>query len=401
MLRNALVLLLTACCLTALAAEPATPEESPAQLWARVQKTLCPLDMTIQKDEIVTSDTNPAIQLRRVEVKFYSQEIEGRKWGHPCVVYMPADPKVYQSPERRGKVVIVGQRSWDGLATGPWRGAFLGNYGEPIAARTGYPTMICPVPGEYDGENGREISIGFLGRFYRSTGRLFDHPHFRIGVPYLRAMDVMAKLMGIDKGDICAVIGGHSKRATPAYIMAAADPRIVGVVYMGNESYWNERHLASPERAVYPPYAQKWVEAKTLYIGSTNEDGYALFDINKVVDLMHPPWTVEMVPNWRHSSQSVVHPMDSMMWIEHCFDGRPSRRSPISPTRTRGRTSSGAAASTARAAARCSAAGSTRRTRSSRRACGTSTTTIRPTGATCTGIPSGWSPWATASGKVT
>ena len=31
----------------------------------------------IQKDEIVQSDTRPDMKLRRVEVKFYSQELEG------------------------------------------------------------------------------------------------------------------------------------------------------------------------------------------------------------------------------------------------------------------------------------------------------------------------------------
>ena len=111
---------------------------NPDALWTRFQKHNIPFDFTIEKDEVIPSDTDPGLKLRRVEVKFYSQEINGKKWGHPCVVFLPADP------ERRsgGKVVIVGQRSWDGLATGPWRSAFLGNYGEPIAARTGYPTMI-------------------------------------------------------------------------------------------------------------------------------------------------------------------------------------------------------------------------------------------------------------------
>ena len=320
--RIAVAFLLCIPCL-AMAAEPATPEESPAQIWARLEKTLIPLEWTIQKDEIVTSDTDPTQKLRRVELKFYSQELEGRKWGHPCVVFIPADRAAYMAPGRRGKVVIVGQRSWDGLATGPWRGSFLGNYGEPIAARTGYPTMICPVPGEYDGEDGRELSIGYINGLYRTSGDLADHPHFRIGVPYLRALDVMADLLKLERGEIRAVIGGHSKRGTPAYTVAAADPRIVGVVYMGNESYWRDANLEGPDRVMLPPYTQKWVKAPTLYIGGTNEDGYSIFAINNVVERMHPRWSVEMVPNYRHASQSEKHPLDWMMWIAHCFEGRP------------------------------------------------------------------------------
>ncbi|MBE7560707.1 hypothetical protein HS125_17905 [bacterium] len=298
-------------------------EETPAGLWARCRPTLLPYNYTIVKDEIVPSDTVVGMKLRRIEVKFYSQELEGRKWGHPCVIFAPAERRLYARGARRGRVVIVGQRSWDGLATGPWRDAFLGNYGEPIAARTGYPTMICPVPGEYDGEDGREISIGFLSAYYQKTGQLYDHPLFRIGVPYLLALDVMADVLRLPRQDIRAVVGGHSKRATPIPAMAAADPRIVGIVYMGNESAWSRHHLESKERVLYPPYCRKWSNAKTLYIGGTNEDGYAMYRINAIQASMGNSWTIEMVPNYRHASQSEKHPLDWMMWIAHVFDGRP------------------------------------------------------------------------------
>jgi len=225
----AVIALLTLSCLPSLAAaaEPKWDDvdekdlATPTQMLEGCGDTLLPLRWTIEKDEIVTSDTNPAIKLRRIEVKFYTSLLEGRKWGHPSVVFMPADPKAYLAPGRRGKVVVVGQRSWDGLATGPWRSAFLGNYGEPIAASTGYPTMICPVPGEYDNENGREISIGFLNNRGRKTKNLSDSAHVRLAIPYLYAMDVMAGLMKIDRSEIRAVIGGHSKRAPAAFNAAA------------------------------------------------------------------------------------------------------------------------------------------------------------------------------------
>jgi len=315
------VLLLTA---VAKAAEPSEPVlETPHEMWQRCQKTLLPFNYEVQKDEIVRSDTDPRQRLRRIEVKFYSQQIDGKKWGHPCVVFMPADPRTYNGPERRGKVVIVGQRSWDGLATGPWRSSFLGNYGEPIAARTGYPTMICPNPGEYDGSGGREISIGFLRSRLRQTGDPVDHTHFRLAMVYLRALDVMAEVLGVDRTEIRAVIGGHSKRATSAHAAASADPRIVGVVYMGNESVWTADHMKSPYRAVYPPFAQRWTEASVLYIGATNEDGYEMYNINRLVQMMKRPWTVEYIPNYRHASQSEKHFIDWQMWIAHVFQGRP------------------------------------------------------------------------------
>lgn len=299
------------------------PSPTPRQVWDRFRATLPPLDYRIEKDEVVPSDTDPRVKLRRIEVKFYSQVIEGKAWGHPCVVYLPADRKVYDAPRRRGKIVVVGQRSWDGLATGPWRNSYLGNYGEPIAARTGYPTMVCPVPGEYDATRGQEISIGFLGAKSKASQDPADHNYFRLAVPYLRALDVMAGILRIDPEKIRAVIGGHSKRATSAYTAAAVDPdRIIGVVYMGNESTW-ESLAEPPWRTVSPAFSRTSVKAKVLYIGGTNEDGYRMFAINRIQEMMGGSWTIEMVPNYRHSSMSETHFMDWRMWVAHLFDGRP------------------------------------------------------------------------------
>lgn len=313
----------------AAAEEPFVPDdqlETPAEIWQRCQKTLLPLQIEIQKDEIVQSDTRPEMKLRRVEVKFYSQELEGKKWAHPCVVFMPADESVTHSPERIGKCVIVGQRTWDGLATGPWRSAFLGNYGESIAAETGYPTMICPHPGEYDDAPGRELSIGFLRNRWAKTRDGVDHSHLRLAIIYLRALDVMAEVMGVQKEQVRAVIGGHSKRATCAHGAATIDPRIVGVVYMGNESAWEERHLTYPERALFPPFAERYTKAKTLYIGGTNEDGYTMYNINHIVGLTGLDWTIAMLPNYRHASMSEKHFINWKMWTAHCFEGRPVAR---------------------------------------------------------------------------
>jgi hypothetical protein len=295
--------------------------ETPKQIWERFNnKYSLPYNCTIGKDEIVVSDSKPSMKLRRVELHFYSQETFGKKWGHPCVVYMPADKSFYNSPERRGKVVIVGQRSWDGLATGPWRGSFLGNYGEPIAAETGYPTMICPVPGEYDNSEGREISISILRKLRKESNDIIDHGYFRLAVPYLRALDVMAEILDVKKSEIRAIIGGHSKRVS-AYTAAAIDPqRIVGMVYMGNESAWSP---TSKNRAIYPPQTRKWAKAKTLYIGGLNEDGYTMFNINKMQEAMHGAFTINMLPNYRHASQSEKHFMNWKMWTGVCFEYRP------------------------------------------------------------------------------
>lgn len=299
---------------------------TPAQLWEKVKAELPPLKVILERDEIVTSDSDPRIKLRRIEVKFTSQVLQGRTWGHPCVIFLPEDPGLLKDPARRGKVVIVGQRSWDGLATGPWRNPFLGNYGEPIAALTGYPTMICPVPGEYDESPGLEISIGFLRELGEKTGNPYDHSYFRLAVPYLRALDVFADVLKIDRSEIRAVIGGHSKRATSAYTAAAVDPeRIAGVVYMGNESTWASMKQGR-HQAISPAHTRQWVKADVLYLGATNEDGYEMFGINRIQDMMQGAWTVEYIPNYRHASQSEKHFLNWRMWVGHVFEGRPVTR---------------------------------------------------------------------------
>lgn len=304
--------------------QPALRADSLRALWQEFQRTLPPFTFTIEKDEVVKSDTDPRQKLRRIEVKFYSQDIDGRKWGHPSVIFMPADPRTYQAPERRGKVVVVGQRSIDGLATGSWRSAFLGNYGEPIAARTGYPTMVVPVPGEYDDQPAYEISIGFLNDLVAKTGKAVDDNYFRLAVPYLRALDVLAAILG--ERNLRAVIGGHSKRATSAYTAAAMDPeRVAGVVYMGNESTFSNME-EGPLRALLPFHTQTQVRAEVLYLGATNEDGYQMFAINQIQARMNGSWTIEYIPNYRHADQSEKHFLDWQMWVAHVFEGRPLTR---------------------------------------------------------------------------
>ena len=183
--------------------------------------------------------------------------------------------------------------------------------------------MICPVPGEYDGTDGRELSIGFLREYSRKTQNPADYGYFRLAVPYLRALDVFADVLGLKRDKIRAVIGGHSKRATSAYTAAAVDPqRITGVVYMGNESTWSGL-TDSPLKAVSPAYTRKWVKARVLYLGATNEDGYEMFNINRIQEIMEGDWTIEYIPNYRHGSQSEKHFMNWQMWISHVFDGRP------------------------------------------------------------------------------
>ncbi|MBN1418992.1 MAG: hypothetical protein JXP34_09460, partial [Planctomycetes bacterium] len=103
----------------------------PREIWPILEKEhVIPRAFTVTSDEIVASDTDPSLKLRKVRARFWSQRIGGKKWGHPCVILMPADNARNMASPRRGKVVIFGGGS------GAVMEHEVANYGEPIAART-------------------------------------------------------------------------------------------------------------------------------------------------------------------------------------------------------------------------------------------------------------------------
>lgn len=288
---------------------------SPKQLWERCQKTFPPFSFNVLKDEVIQSATDPSQKLRRIEVRFTSMIVSqwGRRMEHTGIVFMPADPKIYLDPDRRGKVVVVANSYRDRL--------MIDNYGEPIAARTGYPTMVLPIPGEYDGHDGESCWMYFFRCRLTDTKDPRDHVYFRLALPYITAIDVFAEIL--KEKNIQAIIGGHSKRAPSAFNAAAIDQeRIAGVIYMGMEStfasYENKLH-----KCISPVYSQEYVQCPVFFIGATNEDGYQMFTINRLQAKMKHPWTIEYIPNFHHATYSEIQIMDWMMWISHIFEGRP------------------------------------------------------------------------------
>ena len=105
----------------------------PREIWPLVREHTVPLEFAVRSDEIVSSDTDPSKKLRKVSAHFYSQELGGKKWGHPCVIFTPEANSRNLTPERKGKVVIVGSPGRD------YFGVHVDKYGEPIATQTGYP----------------------------------------------------------------------------------------------------------------------------------------------------------------------------------------------------------------------------------------------------------------------
>ena len=139
---------------------------SPREIWPLVSKYMVDSQFRIISDQIVPSDTDPDQQLRKVTAHFYSQELAGKKWGHPCVIFLPQDNSRNQLPQRKGKVVIVGSPpDQEYLAT------HVAKYGEPIAARTGYPTMVLANPGRYPDGGSIESDIRILSKLRKQTGK--------------------------------------------------------------------------------------------------------------------------------------------------------------------------------------------------------------------------------------
>lgn len=303
---------------------------SPAQLWERCQKTLPPFKYDILSDEVITSDTDPALMLRKITVSFISQEILGATMGHQAVILMPSDPFKNRSLTQPSKVVIVTGRYGDAT--------IIRNYGEPISARTGYATMSLVLPGDKNGGDGEMFWLQGLRKLASESQDPINHDLFRSAVPYLQAVDILSDVL--KSKEIRAIIGGHSKRAYYAYTAAAIDPdRIAGVVYMGCERLFDEEEKY-PDLSVSPLFkdnekyprslvlftTQQYVKCPVLYLGATNEAGYTMFNINKLQARMKQKWIIEYIPNYRHASNSEKQFLDWQMWVSHVFDERPLTR---------------------------------------------------------------------------
>ncbi|MBE7560949.1 hypothetical protein HS125_19160 [bacterium] len=307
----------------ALAVESSTPAFQPippARLWERFEATAPPFTYTVVKDEAIASSEDPSRRLRRVELLFSTQEVFGETLRSRAELFIPIDDPRMTDPARRGRVAIVG-----GFG-GPFWNNFVYNFAHPIATRTGYPTMILECPGHTDSQPDREWDIRPMLARVIETNDPFDHHFFRLGIVFVRAMEVCAAVLEVPTAEIRAVIGGHSKRATAAYTAAAIRPEnVAGIVYMGNESVF-DRRIGTPLESTSPYFTQRFVRCPVIFLGATNESGYRRFNINRIQSHMDPPWTIAMIPNYRHDTDDEKHFVNWPMWVSHCLDGRPVTR---------------------------------------------------------------------------
>jgi len=311
--------------------EAAKTIPKPREIWPILAKEhVTPREFAIRSDEIVASDTDPSLKLRKVRAHFWSQRIGGKKWGHPCVILMPADNSRNMTPERKGKVVIFGGGS------GPTMEHEVANYGERIAARTRYPTMVLANPGEYEDGGSIEGDIHILGRLRKETGKGYYNMNCQLAVVYIQAMNAFQEFLGLDT--VKAVLGGHSKRGRSAPVAAAMDDRVASAIIMGNEGVYTPDQIG-PNLSFYYPFFQEQVNVPVFYLGVTNEGGYKMFNVALMEKQLRRPLTVEMIPNYVHSTYHPVQYMDFLMWVAHTFDDRPlSRISDVTHERKENRT---------------------------------------------------------------
>ncbi len=289
----------------------------PRDVWPHVKKHMIPPEFTIQSDTIIQSWTDPRKKLRKVCAHFYSQKLAGKKWGHPCVILLPAESGNNRKAKALEKVVIVGSPGHNYFPV------HVEKYGEPIAARTGHPTMVLSNPGEYPDGSSVERDIRILYKLNEETGTNYYSMNCQLAVVYIRAIEMFQKYLGCR--EIKAVIGGHSKRGRSATVAAAIDPRVASVIIMGNEGvYRTDRvqwHLS-----FHHAFFQDQVHVPVFYLGATNEDGYKMFNVNIMQERLKNPMTIELIPNYCHSNFSDIQYMDFMMWASHIFDQRPVTR---------------------------------------------------------------------------
>ncbi|HOC01272.1 MAG TPA: PhoPQ-activated protein PqaA family protein [Verrucomicrobiota bacterium] len=199
----------------------------------------------------------------------------------------------------------------------------MAKYGEPIAARTGYPTLVLCNPGVYPDGTDIEPDIGVLGRLARETGQNYYNMNCQLAVVYIQAMNALEELLNVETARV--VVGGHSKRGRSATVAAAMDSRVASVIVMGNEGVYRTDTI-QPHLSFHHGFFQDQVEVPVFYLGATNEDGYRMFNVNVLQERLRRPMTIELIPNYSHSNYSEIQFMDFLMWVAHVFDGRPITR---------------------------------------------------------------------------
>ena len=186
----------------------------------------------------------PVKKLRKVTAHFYSQELAGKKWGHPCVIFLPADnaANLDAAAQRQGGHHRLAAAR---LLSHPRRQVRRADRRADRLSHDG----ACRIPASTRTARTSNATSASSTRLRKQTGKNYYNMNCQLAVVYIQAMNAFQQFLGLDS--LQAVVGGHSKRGRSATVAAAIDPRVASVDHHGQRG--RLRHRPDPVAPVLPP----------------------------------------------------------------------------------------------------------------------------------------------------
>jgi|GEM_PF-1134136 len=222
------------------------------------------LDIKIDQDEVVDSQSRPGEKIRVIKLSFTSQSWHGSSWRHPATIYVP---DTYQGNGNVG--IIATNRDFKGRSetedqkvqsdalnavTTPEHLRHLfdrqkipgtelnteAEYAEGTAIDLNTPIMIFPNPPTLIFDKDESNLMGYGLQMAIKTMDLSWVGYVPIATSYLRAITLMSSIEGVEAKK--AVILGCSKRGMASSITTGVgDDRLAGIMatcyYGGNVLY--------------------------------------------------------------------------------------------------------------------------------------------------------------------
>jgi hypothetical protein len=190
------------------------------------------LDLKVISDEIAVVEGRSDKKVREVAFEFFSNAWQGESLRHKATVYVPADGI---APEKKGMAVVNQSAS-----SNPEPGFDTKvEYGAHTALDLGVVSLLL----EFSIQHSDIRRPGPLRRY--TTAKFFEtgDPNWihwvALAKVYMRGMTAVNEIDGIEVSRF--VLGGSSKRAQAAWIVAATDKRVAGLV--SNARPGNFTHL--------------------------------------------------------------------------------------------------------------------------------------------------------------
>ncbi len=309
------------------------------------------LDLKVISDKVIVIEGRLGKIVREVTFEFFSHTWQGEALRHKATVYVPAEGIV---PEKKGMAVVNQSASSN---PEPDFETKL-EYGAHTALDLGIVSLLLEFSIQHSGIQGP----GSLRRY--TTAKFFEtgDPNWihwvALAKAYMRGMTAVNEIDGIEANRF--VIGGSSKRAQAAWIVAATDKRVVGLVSIarpGNFTHIVQNHvrgqLETPpnlpipggrgeqrERMAYvedlytkrgyeymayidPYYFMSRVSVPVMCMVGTNDNLFNNFDDHGFYPFYQGDKRFVYVSNYPHGMASQKHVQSYRAWSAYSLWGRP------------------------------------------------------------------------------